>query len=446
MLFAITDIETTGGSPAGNAITEIAIIISDGKKVIEEYSTLINPQKNIPHYITVLTGITNEMLEDAPTFDQVADEIYERFEGKVFVAHNVNFDYSFIKAAFDRIGRSFNHNKLCTVRYSRKMFPGLKSYSLGALCTHFDLNNDNPHRALNDTMMAFELLCNALQKDENHEELNTFLKRGKGDAFLPMNLNKESYFKLPETAGVYYFRDSTGKVIYVGKAKNLKKRVRQHFSGNLKSAKKQAFFREIIEIDYVETGTELIAALKEDREIKHLWPKYNQAQKNPKRKFGVFLYNDREGRSRLAVQNMVSSMSPVKSFSSAFKARQWLYDFGETYDIPNYRLGLPVSEDEKVEKSPKSINKKIQKAIVEVNSQKQSFLIKNSGRDAAEESVILVKDNEYAGFGYVSNAEQISDLEQLESVIEFAPHSDYSISLIEIFLEKGQAGEVIILE
>ncbi len=445
MLFAVTDIETTGGSPAGNAITEIAICITDGNEVFEEFSTLINPQKNIPHYITVLTGITNEMLEDAPLFEEVADQIYELFEGKVFVAHNVNFDYSFIKAAFDRLGTSFNQNKLCTVRYTRKMFPGLTSYSLGALCTHFGLFNDNPHRALNDTRMALELLCKALKKDSDQAELNTFLKRGKGDAFLPMHLNKESYFKLPEKPGVYYFRDSTGKIIYVGKAKNLKKRVRQHFSGKLKSAQKQAFIRDIVEIDFLETGTELIAALKEDREIKHLWPKYNRAQKNPKRKFGVFNYNDREGRTRLAIQNMTASMIPIKSFSSTFKARQWLYDFGESYSIPNHRLGLPASEEDKKEKNSKSINKKIAKALTEIDSLKQSFLIKGKGRGEGEKSVILVRENEYAGYGYVSDFEELNSLDQAESVVEYAPHSDFSMSLIEIFIEKGTAGEVIFL-
>jgi DNA polymerase-3 subunit epsilon len=291
-----------------------------------------------------------------------------------------------------------------------------------------------------------ELLCKALRKDTDLLELNTFLKRGKGDAFLPMHLNKESYFKLPEKPGVYYFRNSTGKIIYVGKAKNLKKRVRQHFSGKLKSAQKQAFIRDIVEIDFLETGTELIAALKEDREIKHLWPKYNRAQKNPKRKFGVFHYSDREGKSRLAVQNMTASMTPIRSFSSTFKARQWLYDFGEEYKIPNHRLGLPASEEDKKEKNSKTINKKIDKALAKVNSLKESFLIKGAGRGAGEKSVILVKDNEYAGFGYVSDFEELKDVGQVESAIEYAPHSDFSISLIEIFVEKGSAGEVIPLE
>ena len=107
-------------------------------------------------------------------------------------------------------------SKLCTVRYTRKMFPGISSYSLGSLSSHFNLDNDNPHRAMNDTMMAQQLLNLALQKDEDKSVLDDFLKRGNGDSFLPMNLNKETYHKLPEAPGVYYFRNTSGKVIYVG--------------------------------------------------------------------------------------------------------------------------------------------------------------------------------------------------------------------------------------
>ncbi len=284
MLFAVTDIETTGGSPSANSITEVAVVLTDGKTIHDQYSTLVNPHRAIPHYITVLTGIDNEMVEDAPSFQEVAEKLKCFFKDAIFVAHNVNFDYSFLKAAFEYSGMSFNRPKLCTVRYTRKVFPGLSSYSLGAVCKYFGFNNDNPHRALNDTLMAMELLKNALANDKGELILEELLKRGGGDAFLPMHLNKESYHKLPEEAGVYYFRNSTGKIIYVGKAKNIKKRVRQHFSGKLNTSKKQALVAETFEIDCMLTGTELIAALKEDSEIKKLWPKYNSTQKKIKRK------------------------------------------------------------------------------------------------------------------------------------------------------------------
>ena len=444
MIFAVTDIETTGGSPSVSSITEVAVMLTDGKEIIREYQSLVNPRTKIPHFITVLTGITDEMVEDAPLFEEIAEDLLDIFNDAVFVAHNVNFDYSFLKAAFEQCGHSFNKSKLCTVRYTRKIFPGISSYSLGSLCNHFDLKNDNPHRAMNDTMMAQQLLAQALELDEDKLVLDDFLKRGNGDAFLPMNLKKETYHNLPESPGVYYFRDATGKVIYVGKAKNIKKRVRQHFSGKMTSSKKQAMMQEIYEIDHELTGTELIAALKEDREIKHLWPRYNSAQKNPKRKFGIFEYEDRIGRKRLAVQNTTGNTKPLVTFSSAFTARQWLFDFRERYELPFSRLGLPTVDDEN-DDNLAEINSVLEEAIEEYKSERTSFLIKSKGRNPEEHSVILISDNAFKGFGFLNNEIQISTLEEVEDHIEVMSHSDFSMSVILLFLEKKTAGELIFL-
>lgn len=444
MIFAVTDIETTGGTPSANSITEVAVMLTDGNEILREFQSLVNPRTRIPNYITVLTGITDEMVEDAPLFEDIAEELLDIFKDTIFVAHNVNFDYSFLKAGFENSGKAFNMSKLCTVRYTRKMFPGISSYSLGALCSHFSLENDNPHRAMNDTIMAQQLLTLSLKKDEDKSVLNDFLKRGNGDAFLPMNLNKETYHKLPEAPGVYYFRNSTGKVIYVGKAKNIKKRVRQHFSGKLASSKKQAMMQEIVEIDFELTGTELIAALKEDREIKHLWPKYNSAQKNPKRKFGIFEYKDRLGRVRLAVQNTTGNTKPLASFSSAFSARQWLFDFREKYELPFGRLGLPAV-DEESEIDPEKTNELITNALEVYKAERTSFLIKSNGRSFDEDSVILIEDNAFKGFGFLNKDIQIRSYNELENHIEVMSHSDFSMSVILLFLEKDLAGEVIYL-
>ncbi|MFK7757964.1 MAG: exonuclease domain-containing protein [Flavobacteriales bacterium] len=444
MLFAVTDIETTGGSPSGNSITEVAVVLTDGVNVLDQYSTLVNPHRIIPHYITVLTGIDNSMVDNAPTFGEVAEQLMDFFKEAIFVAHNVNFDYSFLKAAFEHNGVSFNRPKLCTVRYTRKVFPGLGSYSLGAVCNHFGFRNDNPHRALNDTLMALELLKNAIAHDENQLILKEFLKRGGGDAFLPMHLNKQSYHNLPEASGVYYFRNSTGKVIYVGKAKNIKKRVRQHFSGKLNSAKKQGLVAETFEIDFILTGTELIAALKEDAEIKKLWPKHNSAQKNLKRKFGVFQYQDRLGRVRLTIQNLGVHSQPLIAFSSGFTARQFLFDFREQYDLPYYRLGLPALQSEQdLEEDIEEINELLDTAIRKYKEEQHSFVIKGKGRNQEEYSIILVKENQYKGYGFFSKHEPISSPEELEELIEHGTHSDFSMSVILHFLEAKKAGKII---
>jgi DNA polymerase-3 subunit epsilon len=161
-MYAIVDIETTGGYAASNGITEIAIFVHDGTRVIKKFETLINPQQLIPRYITALTGIDNHMVADAPSFEEVADTIYELLSDKIFIAHNVNFDFSFVRQQLKACGYEWNPKKLCTVRLARKVFPGFPSYSLGNLCRSLDISNDSRHRAVAHRPDAEENLFGAM--------------------------------------------------------------------------------------------------------------------------------------------------------------------------------------------------------------------------------------------------------------------------------------------
>ena len=149
-MYAIVDIETTGGYAAANGIIEISIKIFDGREIVEEFETLINPYQAIPKYIQAFTGITNEMVQDAPGFEEVAEKVFTYLQGNIFVAHNVNFDYSFIKSHLEYYGYSFTAKKICTVRLARQIFPGYPSYSLGNLCTSLGIDLTNRHRAGGD--------------------------------------------------------------------------------------------------------------------------------------------------------------------------------------------------------------------------------------------------------------------------------------------------------
>src|SRR5665213_2369306 len=202
-MYAIVDIETTGGHASANGITEIAICIHNGKKVIERYSTLINPKRHIPIYISALTGISNEMVENAPSFEDVAHDIYHLLNGKIFVAHNVNFDYSFVRYHLAAAGYELQCNKLCTVRLGRKIIPGLPSYGLGKLCRHLDIANESRHRAVGDAEATAVLFSMLLQKDSaNH--IQQALKQNSKEQVLPANLPKQDVEALPSSPGVYY--------------------------------------------------------------------------------------------------------------------------------------------------------------------------------------------------------------------------------------------------
>lgn len=302
MEFAIVDIETTGGHAAGNSITEVAIYIHNGRQVVQQFETLINPEAPIPYYITGLTGINNQMVRTAPVFASLAQKIYELLHGRVFVAHAVNFDYSFLKNALKLHGYELNSRKLCTVRLSRKIFPGYPSYSLGNLCGSLGIPLNNRHRAGGDAAATVLLFEKLLQEDGNL--FARFLKRGSKEQALPPNVPKEEFDQLPNQPGVYYFLNKKGKVVYVGKAADLKKRVAGHFTNNSPAQQKGEFMRHVFHIRHTVCASEATALALETKEIKRLWPAFNRAQKGYEPQYGIVQYFDQSGFKRLAVKKV----------------------------------------------------------------------------------------------------------------------------------------------
>ncbi|MEM1122955.1 MAG: exonuclease domain-containing protein, partial [Bacteroidota bacterium] len=276
-LYAIVDIETTGGKASRDRITEVAIALHDGKKVIDTYETLINPETIIPFGITRLTGITQGMVEDAPKFYEVAKKIVEMTDKAVFVAHNVRFDYGFIREEFRRLGYTYSRRQLCTVRLTRNTFPGLRSYSLDNLIRHFKIPFRNRHRAMGDVEATTVLFEKILAKEESEQKMKALINLGVKESRLPKNISLEQLHELPEVAGVYYFYDSHRNVIYVGKSINIKKRVMEHFAKTTTKASKLQKYVDDISCEV--TGSELIALLHESYEIKRLRPPINRAQR-----------------------------------------------------------------------------------------------------------------------------------------------------------------------
>ena len=301
MPFAIVDIETTGGHASASSITEVAIFIHDGQKVIDSYETLVNPEQDIPHYITGLTGINNAMVRNAPTFSKVAEKVYNMLNGHVFVAHNVNFDYSFIRYQLQDCGYTLTSKKLCTIRLARKVIPGQRSYSLGNICTALGIENHGRHRAAGDALATVKLFEHMLANGAS-EVIGDTLKRTSKEQVLPPNVPRTQFEALPQLPGVYYFLDSKGKVVYVGKAVNIKKRVSSHFSNNSATRQRQNFMREVYHITCKTCRDEESAFELESQEIKRLWPKFNSAQKVVQTYFNIIDYTDQNGYKRLAIQ------------------------------------------------------------------------------------------------------------------------------------------------
>ena len=233
-MFSVVDIETTGNGYKGQKITEISIFLFDGKQVIDEFTSLVNPEQNIPSFITNLTGIDNAMVRNGPKFYEIAKKVAEITQDTIFVAHNVNFDYNIIQDEFKSLGFDFKRKKLCTVRLSRKIIPGLQSYSLGNICSAENIPINGRHRAKGDAEATTELFRRLIERDDQFI-INSFLHAKSRQATLPPLLDKIVVDNLPETFGVYYFKNAAKEVIYVGKENNNKQRVISHFYDKKKS-------------------------------------------------------------------------------------------------------------------------------------------------------------------------------------------------------------------
>jgi DNA polymerase-3 subunit epsilon len=418
--YAIVDIETTGGYAAANGIIEISIKVFDGEKVVEEFETLVNPNQAIPKYIQGFTGINNEMVQDAPVFEEIAEKVYTYLQGNVFVAHNVNFDYSFIKSHLEFYGYSFNAKKLCTVRLARQIFPGFPSYSLGNLCNSLDIDLTNRHRAGGDAN-ATVILFKRLLDSDSKGIIQASLQRNSKEAILPPNVPKAHFDALPKTSGVYYFHDQKGKVVYVGKAKNIRSRVNSHFSNNSDGRQKQNFVRNVHAITFQSTATELMAAILESTEIKRLWPVFNTSQKRQEEAFGIFVYEDQKGYMRLAIEKKRKYSTPLYTFHYKVDGygvlRKLMRDFSlcpklcfvQTDNeqcigiIEQYCHGACEKKE-----AVQAYNERVLQAIASL-TKRTSYVVIDKGLSENELSCIMVEQGAFFGMGYLPrNIEKIS--------------------------------------
>lgn len=393
--FAIIDIETTGANRSGNKITEIAIIITDGQRIIDEYSTLINPERSIPQNITYLTGITNQMVADKPRFFEVAKKIVELTEDCIFVAHNVFFDYNFIKAEFAELGFQYNRNKLCTVRLARKAFPGLKSYSLGNLTTHFDIPLKNHHRALDDAKSTFELF--KLIKEKLPQDQ---LKLEKKTTVLPPHLSEDQLENLPEAAGTYYFYSKEGDLLYIGKSKNIKKRVLNHFRPDIKRKKDLQLKLKIAAIDAKPLGNELAALLWESQEIKHLKPPFNTALRANVFKYHVIL---QDFKLKISTQDEASDF-PFKSKAQAQRAIDHFHK--KIFGIPDHEyLESGLKKYRKILGDEAYLDR-LNLFFSQYHYPHKKFYLKLKGRISQEDCLLQIYDEKLTGLWFVSENDQ----------------------------------------
>jgi len=456
-MYAILDIETTGGSPKAEKITEIAVYFHDGKKVVDEWSTLINPEKNIPHFITGLTGITNEMVEEAPRFYDIAKELVKRTEDHIIVGHNVNFDYSFIKSEFNRLGYNFQRETLCTVKLSRRIIPGHKSYSLGKLCAELGIEILDRHRAAGDalaTVKLFEMLQEL--SEAGGSGINSFLPSGLKYKNLNGNLSIEDIESLPEKAGTYYFYDERNTLLYIGKSKSIRKRVLSHL-GNSKGKRAIEMKERIASISYDLTGSELIALLKESQEIKQNKPLYNRAQRRSFSHWGLYPSKDMYGYITFRLARIADELEhPVSSFNNKTEARESLTRLVEKHWLCQKLCGLYTTDGECFHYGIRQCNGAcVQKeAVTEYNKRAEelmngfkldngNMLIIDEGRDPQERSIVRIEKGIYMGYGYISVDEGYLGIEQMLDCIQPALDNRDVRQILSGWLRKNKVEKVL---
>ena len=456
-VYAIVDIETTGGRANRDRITEVGIVRFDGHQILETYETLINPECYIPYGITEITGITQAMVADAPRFFEVAKRIVEMTEGAIFVAHNVRFDYGFLRASFKRLGYTFSRKKLCTVKLTREVFPGLPSYSLGNLINHFDIEVAQRHRALADAVATTELLRHliggAFDKDKAGELINLGVK----SALLPIGWSIEDVHKYPEACGVYYFHDSDGDVIYVGKSINIKKRIATHFAKDTDKARKLQQFTD--HITYEVTGSELLALLLESEEIKRLMPKVNRAQRRrsfpyvicQEEKNGVLSFQAQKvlakQKKELVVLNELPSLSIAKNrlrlaidhWSLCPKFCGLESGNGPCFDYHMGKCrGICIGEE-----SPQTYQQRAMDAVGFLKRTfDEDFFIVEPGRTDEERALILVDAGNCKGFLYVSQ-EELNQPEMLREQVKPFRYQPEMLRIIQGYLAKHPRTKII---
>jgi DNA polymerase-3 subunit epsilon len=451
-LYAILDIETTGGKYNEEGITEIAIYKFDGHEIVDQFISLVNPEKPIQPFVVNLTGISNDMLRNAPKFYEVAKRIVEITKDCIIVAHNAVFDYRILRTEFMRLGFEYSRESLCTVELSKKLLPELKSYSLGKLVRELGIPMSDRHRASGDakaTVILFKLL---LSKDTQKEIVSSAVK---------LEPKKQIDNKLlqiiettPSETGVYYIHREDGKIIYIGKSKNIKKRIIQHFTGENRKSKK--IQDEVAVVTYEKTGSDLIAQLKESEEIKENKPIYNRALRKTLYLNQLESFVDENGYIQLKITKADTGKNPIITFTNLQQAKNTLYKITETYGLCQKLTGLYKTKGACFlhsiqqcagaclgKETPEEYNKKVTAFIKKNSYEKLHMLIIDHGRDIDERSVVYIENGVFRGIAFFNLNYQINNPEVLKSILTPMKNNKDAQHIIQSYLHRNKVLKII---
>ena len=451
-MYAILDIETTGGKYNEEGITEIAIYKYDGHNIVDQFISLINPEREIQPFVVNLTGINSSMLRNAPKFYEIAKRVVEITEDCILVAHNAQFDYRILCTEFRRLGFEFERPSLCTVELAKDLIPDQESYSLGKLVRALGIPVADRHRASGDAMATVKLFKMLLDKDSAKSIIQESIRLNPKHQLEPRHINIIE--QIPAVTGVYYMHKSDGEIIYIGKSNNIKKRVNQHFTNtNPKSKKIQM---QVAAVTYDATGSELVALLKESEEIKRNNPIYNRALRRKVFTHALYSFIDDYGYINLKIDIADGRKYPITTFANKQSAKSFMVNMLEEYQLCQKLTGIYNTKSSCFKydlkkcagaciqkEAPENYNKRVE-ALINKNSYKnKNMVIIDKGREIDEHSAILIENGTFRGLGFFNLNYQINNIEVLESIITKMENNRDTQHIIQSYLRKNNRLKVL---
>ena len=434
-MYAVIDIETTGGNYDQEGITEIAIYQYDGYKITDQFCSLINPKKQIQPFVKKLTGINEKMLQNAPIFFEVAKRIIEITENCIIVAHNAAFDYRILKTEFKRLGYEYERKTICTINLSKELLPDQKVFNLGKLASNLGIPFSDRHRAFGDAQVTLKLFELLIEKDIGKKIIREHTK------VLKNSKTPKRYLKiidkLPSKMGLYYILDTNNEIIYIGKSKNIKQSVIQDLtSSNKKSIIIQ---NEISKVSFSFSGGELTTYLKQQNEIKINRPKLNGSSK-----YRIFPIGIRIDKTKTYHSIIVEQVKKNFEYFSVYKnkklAEKTVLILADKFKIqlknPN---GISSHSKKTIQKkdSSRQHNKKIMELCNSFSYPFPDFLLTENGRKQGEFTFILIKNYQFRGYGYFELYHQIKTMSQILSrLVSMEENNDVKKLIYSFLLRK----------
>jgi DNA polymerase-3 subunit epsilon len=455
MRFAIIDIETTGGNPKNGKITEIAIFIIENNEIVDSFVSLVNPGVPIPYFIVNLTGINDQMVASAPSFPEIAKKILEITEGCIFVAHNVGFDYSMVRAEYKSLGYIYSRPTLCTVKLSRIILPGHDSYSLGKLARDLNIQVQGRHRAGGDALATAEIFKLLLAKNSSLIESQTNAQKKSFQDNHPL-LDIDAIDELPNKVGVYLLFNEFNQIIYIGKSKHIRKRVVQHLS-NTKTKKGAKMRTEITRIEIELTGSEVVALLRESQLIKAHQPIYNRVLRKNIFPIGLFCMENQLGYKELYISNLSKKIElPHTVFSTQIEANNYLHEkvkehtlcqkMCQLYQSNDACFGYQISECKGAcirAETSEEYNLRVDAFLDSLHFSKDNFYVIEQGRTKNEKALICIQNNSFRGFTFVPFYVLQKPVREWIEFIDVSSEDKNSKLIIQNYLRQNKKANIV---